>query len=331
MDFQQWIKERIDKQKDTSEELVRKIQEASDISIKNYEVKLYGSHATGLCLPWSDVDVVLVERQKKEDIENINKESSDTAHSLKEKSYSNYEYLNELYGYLKKQSWVRDCKLIGGASVPIIKLITSETFNCVPVDISIQDERHFGLKCVDMVKSLIEKYECVKPLLLVLKNILKRANLNDPYKGGISSYGLVLMIVYFLQQQMKCNVDVSLNNNTIGKLFFEFIKFFGKQFDSTRNIIYIENGNNEFPPNFGYSPHIMSELIIIDPLNYSNNVSKSCFQYINIKMSFILCLATLQEDCACGCHYIGAGEDYNNTTADHCFLKKMFNAVTRFN
>jgi DNA polymerase sigma len=29
----------------------------------DYEVKLYGSHATNLCLQWSDLDVVLVNKR----------------------------------------------------------------------------------------------------------------------------------------------------------------------------------------------------------------------------------------------------------------------------
>ena len=41
-------------------------------------------------------------------------------------------------------------------------------------------------------------YECLKPLVLVLKQFIFSANLNDTYQGGLSSYGLILMIVSFL-------------------------------------------------------------------------------------------------------------------------------------
>ena len=34
---------------------------------------------------------------------------------------------------------------------------------------------------------------------MVLKQILKVDNLNDPYSGGISSYALTLMVVAYLQ------------------------------------------------------------------------------------------------------------------------------------
>lgn len=62
-----------------------------------------------------------------------------------------------------------------------------------------QDNKHFGLKCVELVCSFIKEYEALEPLIFSLKNILKNANLNDPYTGGLSSYGLILMVVSFLQ------------------------------------------------------------------------------------------------------------------------------------
>ena len=76
----------------------------------------------------------------------------------------------------------------------------------------------------------------------------------------------------------------------------------------------------------GHTP----DLIIIDPLNSYNNVAKSCLQFFNIKMSFIICLMALQEDCECGCHFNQLGENYNNLKEEHCFLKRIFNSVKRF-
>ena len=48
-------------------------------------------------------------------------------------------------------------------------------------------------------------------------------------------------------------------------------------------------------------------------------------------MAFVLCLMTLKEDCECGCHYNESGENYNNLEVEHCFLKRIFNRVKRYN
>ena len=50
------------------------------------------------------------------------------------------------------------------------------------MDISLQDKTHYGIKCVSLVLGFKKEYEVLLPMILALKNILKNANLNDPYK-----------------------------------------------------------------------------------------------------------------------------------------------------
>jgi len=59
------------------------------------------------------------------------------------------------------------------------------------IDISMQDTKHYGLKCVDLVLSFTKEYEALEPLIFSLKNILKNANLNDPYTVNINNYILI--------------------------------------------------------------------------------------------------------------------------------------------
>ena len=322
IDFEAFVKLRTEKEKDIYDTLVKNVQISVDKSIPDYSVNLYGSHATNLCLPWSDLDVVLIKKGNHENINNINLEDD------------NSKFLSKLYEYIRNEPWVKECKLIGKASVPIIKLIAIEKYNNMSIDISIQDEKHFGLKCVDLVKSFLKEYQSLKPLVLAIKNILKQANLNDPYRGGISSYGLILMIVYFFQKQKSSGIDISPgeNNSNLGKLFFEFIQFYAIFFEPNKEIICLNNGiNNKMFNEFDF-PNITHnlELIIIDPLNSFNNVAKSCQQFFNIKMSFIICLKTLLDDCECGCHYNQIGEKHDNLQVEHCFLKRIFNNTRRF-
>ena len=57
----------------------------------------------------------------------------------------------------------------------------TDQYNNMHIDISLQDNKHYGLKCVELVKSFMKEYEALEPLIFALKNILKNANLNDPY------------------------------------------------------------------------------------------------------------------------------------------------------
>lgn len=56
------------------------------------------------------------------------------------------------------------------------------------IDISLQDSRHYGLKCVELVKSFLKEYEALEPLIFALKNILRNSNLNDPYRVNLNLF-----------------------------------------------------------------------------------------------------------------------------------------------
>ena len=166
IDFTSYVTQKIQVISPKVKELINYIQNAVDASIgKEYEVRLYGSHATGLCLPWSDIDVVLCKKNG-EGIDN-----------------NSYLPLHDLFTYLqKKNDLFKSINYIGTTTVPLIKIKTKEIIGIQSVDISLQDKTHYGIKCVSLVLSFKEEYEVLLPTILALKNILKQANLNDPYK-----------------------------------------------------------------------------------------------------------------------------------------------------
>ncbi len=233
LDFQEYNKEQIRKIKSVQEELLNYIREAVAETLPEFEVRLYGSHATGLCLSWSDLDTVLIH---KKGIGHITYTPS----------------LQNLYIKILEKPWKKSIKYIDSAVIPIIKIVASEKYNNMHIDISVQDSKHYGLKCVELVKGYMTEFEALEPLLYSLKNLLKNANLNDPYTGGLSSYGLILMLVSFLQNQRangKCiKISTNTENHNLGKLFLEFCWYYGIMFDHTKYVInaYPLNGNEMY-------------------------------------------------------------------------------------
>ena len=179
IDFSNYVGARIQMISPKVKELITYIQNAVDNSIgKDYEVKLYGSHATGLCLPWSDIDVVLCKKNGEDIDSNL------------------YLTLHDLYVYIKENNDFQDVKHIGTTTVPLIKIKTKENIGIQSVDISLKDKSHYGIKCVSLVLSFKEEYEVFLPMILALKNILKQANLNDPYK--VSNKYIINFIILFI-------------------------------------------------------------------------------------------------------------------------------------
>lgn len=92
-----------------------------------------------------------------------------------------------------------EVKYISGATIPVIKAVCSSKYANKRVDITIQDGKHNGIKCVELVKKYLQTYEPLKYLVVAFKQLIYNSKLNDPYQGGLTSYALILMIVAFLQ------------------------------------------------------------------------------------------------------------------------------------
>ncbi len=77
-------------------------------AIPHSDVKVYGSHATKLCLPWSDIDLVII--PPKNDI---------MSH------YNAKSVLAQIDRELRSEvqnAWVRTVNYVENASVPVIKI-----------------------------------------------------------------------------------------------------------------------------------------------------------------------------------------------------------------
>lgn len=74
--------------------------------------------------------------------------------------------------------------------------------------------------------SYLEVYPQLESLIFVLKKFIYLSNLSAPYLGGISSYGLILMIVAYIQQEYKSH-DGQGEKLLTADLLIGFLKFYG--------------------------------------------------------------------------------------------------------
>ena len=107
---------------------------------------VFGSCATGLNLPNSDIDLLVYLPDTKEG-----------------------NMINKLTQALLKAGICKSIDPLKHAKVPIIKLQDKES----GMNVDISFNRTNGNYCVKLVKHLLKKYPELKPLLLVLKCFLK--------------------------------------------------------------------------------------------------------------------------------------------------------------
>ena len=360
LDYQKYITEKINKKIPLISNMINEIKATLNTLTQDYDIQVYGSYANNLCMPWSDLDLVLVNKNanlndnnyqdnnnnNENNNENIlleqnNDLQSDSASiantdSTRETFNSKMEndYLIQLYYKLKNKTWIKQLILTENLSIKILRIIAKEAYSDMNIDISFDSEKHNGLKCVNLVKSYLKEYTVLKPITIALKAILQSANLHNPNKGGLSSYGLILMVVSYIQSQ-KENFGLKNEPDLIGKIFYGFLKHYGILFDFNKYLILTypineTNYANNDKESFLNINQFSQEFIILDPLNNKNNVANSSFQFMNLKMAFMIAFMVTKEDCDCGCHYGKAVYENSFNSTEHSYLKRMLNSVRRF-
>ena len=230
----------------------------------------------------------------------------------------------------EKASMFPIIKFLPKASVPVIKLEANGELCNIKLDITVQDQRHKGLECVEIVKEYLKQYPQLEPLMLVVKYMLKITELNDPYKGGLSSYGLLLMLVSFFQTRPEWPKDV-----TLGKWLLWAMHFYTK-WNTHWTCIYPKNPFNLSSlinqPVFLVVDQYSEAPIIVDPLNQvpPNNVTKCTEKMSEIQDMFFAAVNVVWLDCACSCHRrkkTVPGSSNSFFDGKHKILARIFAAI----
>lgn len=79
------------------------------------------------------------------------------------------------------------------------------TFECLSLDNAISgysatSVTAMALSSVHKIKELQHKYTDLRSIVLIVKKLLAKHNLNKPYSGGLNSYSIVLMTATFLNK-----------------------------------------------------------------------------------------------------------------------------------
>ena len=158
-------------------------------------VEIFGSFAHGLAGPGSDVDLVVCDVL-------AHYEWIMQGGTSKVRERPRESCAEQLGRHLQSLDWVQTVTVISSADVPVIKVSAAfqETGSGgISLDISFDGPNHRGIVTCALVAQLQSCYPSLRPLVLVLKHLLITKGLNQTYMGGISSYGLVLMVTAMLQ------------------------------------------------------------------------------------------------------------------------------------
>ncbi|KAL4160526.1 hypothetical protein PRNP1_001094 [Phytophthora ramorum] len=259
-------------------------------------VTCFGSYSTGLWLPSSDVDVVIMGLSNVEDRDVPTRFVPDGVTQLE-----------QLARQLRPQrTWVQRVDVVRGAKVPVAKLVLrrgsqkeGELSALLRVDISIENvQTSHGMEASKLVRQYVSDLPRLKPLLMVLREFLREKALNSAFTGGLSSYAVTLLAVFMMEMQRhqeeeeEDDVDGGGEKETpeergarkLGQVLLDFLEYYGTSFD------YYTTGLSLKPEAFGAYPlaahlsitngvPLMPQLVIDDPVykNGQHNAAAGAF------------------------------------------------------
>ena len=156
----------------------------------NWKILLFGSFSQTTSTVFSDLDFVILNESK---------------YSSKNLDIKELYYLMNI---LRMEGFSRNIRLIR-ARVPILKATCCITG--INVDISVN--RQNGFKDASLIRKILEKYQVLKPTIIILKVLLKKNKLNEAHTGGMSSFLLFhLVYFFFIYKFNKKNENYTIEN-----------------------------------------------------------------------------------------------------------------------
>lgn len=198
-------------------QVVKRVRQVIKEAYPDAQVLVFGSCATGLNLPNSDIDLLVYQPEIKEGT-----------------------MINRLTSALIKSGLCKHIEPLKHAKVPIIKLQDKQS----NINVDISFNRTNGVYCVKLMKILLKKYPELRPLLIVLKTFLKSRQLNESYHGGVSSFLLTMLTTSYLQRKYK---EGGTDQIDLGKHLLDFFELYGTKFNYEDVAISIREEGFYFP------------------------------------------------------------------------------------
>jgi len=231
-------------------------------------LEVFGSCATGLYLPTSDVDAVILDSG-----------CAVPADGLRALALS-----------LTRRGVGTGVALIAKARIPIVKF--TEATSGLAFDISFDVAN--GPAAAAWMRASMAALPPLRPLTLVLKAFLQQRELNEVYTGGIGSYALVVMIVALLRTYRVGVEDESDGDGgdddaevepNLGALLLAFFDLYGRQLNA--DAVGVSAAGFYSKARRGWCDERRPELLSVeDPRDETNDLTRNSFNARAVRTAF---------------------------------------------
>ncbi|CAM6113633.1 unnamed protein product [Calypogeia fissa] len=228
------------------------------------ETFLFGSTATGLALPWSDIDVVIMPPKH-------------LGPAWRKPTPMSWQ--NALGRKLNALGQCRSLQKIPFAKVPLLKVVFNSGVACdITFDVR---NSHAG---VSVVRHFVKQYEACRPLCLLLKFFLGQNNLNELHIGGLGSFCIITMVVSHLQNTASI-VETGLGD--LGTLLLSFFAYYSNMHNYSTDVVSTRPGFCGSKQDKGWVNQKNPQLLAVeDPLDPTSDIGKGSYRIEQIRHKF---------------------------------------------
>lgn len=234
----------------------------------------FGSYATDLYLPGSDIDCVVVTKRGAP-------------------KYDTKNALYKLTSYIRSNGLGIEVVPIAKAKVPIIKFVDPKT----KIHIDVSFERTNGLTAAKLIIEWIKTTPGLRELVLIIKQFLASRRLNEVHTGGLGGFAIICLVFAFLKLHPRLTTNSIDPLENLGVLLIEFLELYGYNFgyDNVALAFTTPAANSNEPPQPIYIPKAsnssllnrnMFALSIQDPHDPLNNITRGTYNLRDIKRAF---------------------------------------------
>jgi hypothetical protein len=155
--------------------------------------------------------------------------------------------LDDVAVVLQSSPRIFNFRYIKTAKIPIIKLVVGHDVpgvDPISVDVTCAVSSpdatsksvfvHSGIRVRDFVKLALQDYPSIKAVVMLMKVILTKRGLSNPYRGGLGSYPLFIMVYYWSRFRSQSGDSVKLGREgeegALGRILMEFLKWAASMF-----------------------------------------------------------------------------------------------------
>ena len=248
-------------------------------------LEAFGSGASGLALKEADIDLVVL---------GVGPTTATAGGGFNKHDRTELvSILRKIEKQLRRDKVVVKAQGIYTAKVPIVKAhTTGNNQTGFALDLTVGATN--GLKAVTWIKTQLHQFPELRPLVLVLKKLLKTHGLDDASTGGCGGYLLVSLAVAHLKMKQQGVSTPSKQNRKLpdlGRVVTSFLRRFGGDtFDYARSAVAANRSSGIIKASeivvtngpYGKRPFILCE----DPQEVGRNITASAYRFKEVRALF---------------------------------------------